>query len=371
MKIVQIAPIEEPVPPRTYGGTELVIHNLTEELVRRGHDVYLLASGDSYTYGTLVPMSDFALRIKYKDPRELEEKRQYYKYAYPANVVKTINAIQPDIVHNHYAWRMVLHSEFIESPMVSTIHGPAASFPEKSTYGLFEGHPYISISDNQRKALPRINWVKTIYNGIDVKAFTIGEKNKRNYFAFLGRTSPEKGLFELCTTIKKTNHRLKIAAKVDPVDADYFTHKIRPLIDGEQIEFIGEVGPVQKREFLAHAKALLLWLNWEEPFGLVVVEAMASGTPVMVNDRGAMAELIADRKTGYIVNSLQEMKKRLDEVGSIDPMTCHERVTRYFSKEKMTDDYLEVYGKIMEEYGLEKGESASVPASGHWNLTPL
>ncbi|MBI4136453.1 glycosyltransferase family 4 protein [Candidatus Roizmanbacteria bacterium] len=371
MKIVQIAPIEEPVPPRTYGGTELVIHNLTEELVRRGHDVYLLASGDSSTEGTLVPMTDFALRVKYANLQELDRKRQYYKYAYPADVIKTINTIRPDIIHNHYSWRILHYSNFMEAPMVSTLHGPLSSFSEERTYRQFENHPYVSISDSQRKSLPDINWVKTVYNGIDMNQFEIGDTNTRDYFAFLGRASPEKGLFEICTLIKKTNYRLKIAAKIDPVDVAYFYSKIQPLIDGKQIEFIGEINPQEKREFLKRAKALLLWLNWEEPFGLVVVEAMASGTPVIVNNRGSMSELIVDTKTGYLVKSRVHMLKRLHHVEQIDPEDCRKRVEDYFSKERMTDDYLTVYREVLGEPEYESDQQEYTFLPHHGNIAPV
>lgn len=168
----------------------------------------------------------------------------------------------------------------------------------------------------------------------------------RDYFAFLGRTSPEKGLKEIIHMIKKTKYKLKIAAKLDTSDMDYFNAEIKPHIDGKQIEFIGEIGPNEKNEFLGKAKALLLWLNWEEPFGLVVTEAMACGTPVIVNPRGSMPELIKSGQTGFLVNSLDEMQTSLDAVGKINPSDCRTHVEKNFSAQKMTSDYLKLAGRL-------------------------
>jgi len=344
MRIVQIAPLEEPVPPVGYGGTELVIYNLTEEMVKRGHEVYLLAAGDSKTSAHLVPIAPLSLRQAYP-PDQIEQWRNYLKIYYLAEVLKQIRDIQPDIVYNHQAWRMIPFAEFIDCPMYSTMHGPLSSNHERYTYAHFPKANYVSISNHQRLAMPELNWVKTIYNGIDLQRFPVGPADKRDYFAFLGRCSPEKGLKEIIQVIKKTNHKLKIAAKIDTVDKAYYTTEIKPYIDGKQIEFIGEIGPDQKSEFLSHAKALLLWLNWEEPFGLVVTEAMACGTPVIVNPRGAMPELIVSGKTGYLVKTLSEMQKRLDDVTKISHQDCRTHVEKHFSAPQMAKEYLALAGK--------------------------
>lgn len=351
MKYLLVAPIEEPVPPRKYGGTELVIYNLAEQLVEDGHEVTLLATGDSITSAELVEAIPMSLRRKYPSDEELEQWRAYYKFNYVPKILKTIEEVKPDIVHNHYSWRLLAFADFINVPIMTTSHGPITSLHEKETYRAHAKLPYVSISDNQRLACPEINWVGTVYNGIDVDAFEVGPAlEDREYFAFLGRTSPEKGLKEICEMIRRTDKKLKIAAKVDPVDVAYFEEEIEPLVDGEQIEFIGEIGHEEKVEFLKHAKALLLWLNWEEPFGLVVAEAMACGTPVIVNPRGSMPELLTP-EVGFLVGSLDEMKNCLNTVGTIDPKACVTHVKKHFSSESMARGYIELAEKLIHDVG--------------------
>lgn len=343
MRIILAAPIEEPVPPAKYGGTELVVYNLCQEMVNRGHEVFLLASGDSQTSAQLIPLAPISLRKAYKAP-EIDAYRNVYKIISIARCLKEVQNLQPDILFNHIGWRLAPFIQFINCPVYTTIHGPLDTVPERFTYEQYPLTSLISISDNQRLAMPQLNWEKTIYNGIDLNQFIAPSHNDRSYFAFLGRTSPEKGLKEICQMIKKTRHHLKIAAKVDSVDMPYFKKEVEPLIDGKQIEFIGEIGPDQKATFLQNAQGLLLWLNWEEPFGLVVVEAMASGTPVIVNRRGAMPELILDGQTGYLVNTLEEMKNSLDKVDLLRPENCRRHVLKHFSAQRMTSDYLALAG---------------------------
>lgn len=345
MRIVQIAPLEEPVPPRTYGGTELIVSNLVEEMTTLGHEVYLLGTGDSTTSGHLVPIVDQSLRLKYSST-EFAHWRNFLKIFHIPDILKQIKAIKPDIVHNHYAWRLVQFADFIDCPMYTTVHGDLSSPYEQYTFNRYKDENYISISDNQRKAMPDLNWVNTIYNGIQVDGFSLNKTKKRDYFAFLGRTSPEKGLKEICQMIKKTKYKLKIAAKVDAADSSYFNNEIKPLIDGTQIEFIGEVNHQQKGTFLKEAKGLLLWLNWEEPFGLVVIEAMACGTPVIVNPRGSMPEIIKSGKNGFLVKTIAEMQEKLDLVESINPQFCRTDVERRFSATRMAEEYLALAGKL-------------------------
>ncbi len=344
MRIVQIAPLEEPVPPAKYGGTELVVYNLVEEMTRLGHEVYLLGTGDSKVSANLIPIVPQSLRKAY-GPQEIDTWRNFLKFFHISTILKTIRELEPDIVHNHFAWRLIMFQEFIDCPMYTTVHGPISSIHERYGYSHHPHANYISISDNQRKAMPELNWVQTIYNGIDVQAFSLGAK-QREYFAFLGRTSPEKGLKEICHMIKKTSHRLKIAAKVDSVDQAYFNSEIKPLIDGTQIEFIGEVDHAGKVALLQGAKALLLWLNWEEPFGLVVPEANACGTPVIVNPRGSMPELITSGENGYLVTSLDEMQAHLDKVDQLDSHICRQVAETRFSATTMAKAYLKLAGRL-------------------------
>jgi glycosyltransferase involved in cell wall biosynthesis len=345
MRIVQVAPLEEPVPPAKYGGTELVVYNLCEEMTRMGHEVYLFAAGDSQTSATLIPIIPKSLRNSYSRD-QIDTWRDFLKIYHISTVLKLIKEINPDIVHNHYAWRLIQFSDFIDCPMYTTVHGPITSIHERFTYAHYPQANYISISNSQRLAMPELNWVKTIYNGIDTSLFDVAKRSERDYFAFLGRASPEKGLKEICTMIRQTKFKLKIAAKVDTVDEAYFTQEIKPLIDGKQIEFIGEIGPNEKNEFLRRAKGLLLWLNWEEPFGLVVAEAMACGTPVIANPRGSMPELIVDGVTGYLVNSLDEMRERLSQVSSLSPKTCRQHIEKNFSAHTMAQEYLSLAGRL-------------------------
>jgi glycosyltransferase involved in cell wall biosynthesis len=343
MRIVVAAPVEESVPPSKYGGTELVVANLCEGLVKRGHEVFLLASGDSQTSAQLIPIVPKSLRNTY-GPSEIDTWRPVIKIEQLAITLREVNRLEPDVVYNHQGWRLAPFLDFIHCPVFTTIHGALNTGSEQYIYHRYPQTPLISISNNQRRALPDLNWVKTVYNGIQMERFAGYLDTERTYFAFLGRTSPEKGLKEICQMIKKTDHQLKIAAKVDTVDRAYFESEIKPLIDGEQIEFIGEIDAEQKSEFLGHAKGLLLWLNWEEPFGLVVAEAMACGTPPIVNPRGSMPELIVNKQTGFLVKSMEEMQEQLDHVGEISPAACREHVQKNFSVEKMTQGYLQLAG---------------------------
>lgn len=355
MKILQVVPFEESVPPKKYGGIELVAYNLIEELVRRNHQVYLIASGDSNTSAELIPYGKKALRHLYKG-EELQNAREIYKFLYPLFVAEQINRIKPDVIHNHYAWRILATSKLYDAPIISTMHGQMDSYNEQVVYKKFSDQPLISISNNQREAMPNLNWIKTIYNGIDPLLYHVGKKSDRKYFAFLGRTSPEKGLSEICQMIKSTNNRLKIAAKIDPVDQEYFDKKVLPYIDGKQIEFLGEIGPEQKAKFLARAKALLLWLNWEEPFGLVVTEAMASGTPVIVNRRGSMQELVRHGKNGFLVDKIAEMREFLSQTDKISSQACHEIVEENFSTNAMTNQYEQILDQYAHEYRAKKSK---------------
>jgi glycosyltransferase involved in cell wall biosynthesis len=290
----------------------------------------------------VIPQS---LRSAYS-AEEIDEWRDFLKMYHISTVLKMIREINPDVVHNHLSWRLIQFADFIECPMYTTIHGPITSLHERYTY---QNHPqanYVSISDSQRLAMPELNWVKTIYNGIDISQFSIKGDAQREYFCFLGRTSPEKGLKEICKVIKSSGERLKIAAKIDSTDQRYFAEEIKPLIDGKQIEFLGEVDHASKLDLLQQAKGLLLWLNWEEPFGLAVVEAMACGTPVIVNPRGSMPELVEDGKTGFLVRSLEEMSARLNDVGSLLPADCRALVERKFSSRSMAQEYLKLAGRL-------------------------
>lgn len=345
MKIVQLAPLEETVPPQAYGGTELVVGNITEELVKRGHDVYLIGAGKCQTSANFVPVLNRTLRQLYPWPQQalLRERTKLLKLGEALVKIQNIN---PDIIHNHTNWRGVAFSKLLPHKMVTTCHDPLTDNLEIQLYKQSPDHNFISISNNQRKAIPELNWIGTVYNGIDPEKYSYGN-GMGDYFLFLGRTSPEKGLAEICQLIKQTSHKLKIAAKIDAADKDYFFGKVKPYIDGKQIEFLGEVGHREKNLLLSNAKALLLWLNWEEPFGLVVTEAMACGTPVIVNKRGSMPEIIDDSINGFLVDSLEDMKRRMDDVSQINREKCREKVIKHFSLQSMVTEYEKYYQKTL------------------------
>jgi len=339
MRIVQIAAIGEAVPPEKYGGIELVVSNITEGMVAKGHEVYLLAAGDSHTSANLKPLIPQSLH-KMHSGKDLKKWHSFYHLKAIADILDVIHELKPDVVHNHLTWQLIMFSRFIPCPMFTTVHGPIGAFYERTTYQSFPQSNYVSVSDSQRSALPELNWVKTIYNGIELDKYLFDKESQRDYFVFLGRMSPDKGISEIVQMIKKTNHRLKIAAKIDQVDQEYYESQVEPYIDGDQIEFLGEVDQHGKNELFRHAIALLQYLNWEEPFSLAAVESMACGVPVIVNPRGCMPELVVDGKTGCFFNTTDEMQQCLNKVLTIDRQTCREHVKTNFSAERMVDEYL-------------------------------
>ncbi len=347
MKIVHIAPPDDPVPPTKYGGTQLVVYNLCEEMIKMGHEVYLCASGDSQSSAKLIPIFEKSLREWLGD--QYAQLRHFYKIYGSVLAVKELQKIQPDVIINHNDWRYLFMSPLVECPVINLCHVLKQRPEDLETFKIFKDSNYVSISDNQRKEMPDLNWVKTIYNGIDVSRFAFGDK-KENYFVFLGRTTPDKGLGEICQMIRKTKYKLKIGAKIDKQDKvgyEYYKTQIEPYIDGEQIEFLGEIGHEEKNELVKKAKAMLLWLNWEEPFGLVVPEAYACGTPVIVNKRGSMPEIVEDGKTGFLVNSLDEMREKLGETEKIDAAYCRKYAEERFSKERMAREYVELVEELL------------------------
>jgi glycosyltransferase involved in cell wall biosynthesis len=344
MKIALLAPFEEPVPPKKYGGTELVAYNLAEELTKMGHDVTLFASGDSQTSAKLAKCTPAAVRTQREARNNLT--RIALNYQGLAVAIKLINEGKFDIVHNHIGWQALLFDNIIEAPIITTLHGTLADPTENQMYKSVKKSPFISISDSQRRHSKILNYVGTVYNGIDLDGFDYSTK-PGEYLAFLGRICHDKGPRYAIEIAKSTGHKLIIAAKVDPVDEKYFEQVIEPLIDGDQIQFIGEVDHPGKVELLKNAKALLSPLQWDEPFGLVNIEAMACGTPVIAINRGSMPEIIIDGETGYLCSNVDEMVDRVGQVDGISRATARKHVEDNFSSRLMAERYLAAYKELV------------------------
>ncbi len=355
MKIALVAPVEETVPPRKYGGIELVVAHLANGLVRQGHDVTLFASGDSHTDATLVPLVPQAVRTLTAGEGQ-DRIREAWKYVALAKLMRELDHGAFDIIHQHMGWRFSAFEQDMPAPVVQTLHGILTPSYIQFLFRNFRTNKYISISDAQRTPLPDLDYVGTVYNGIEVSSFPFVEQ-PADYLAFLGRMSPEKGPKEAILAARAANMRLKMAAKVDAVDRDYFEQEIQPLIDGTQVEFLGEVDAEQRNELLGHAKALLAPIQWDEPFGLYFVEAMATGTPVLSFGRGSVPEIVEDGVTGFFVEpaagveGMTELIRKLMDLsdGAYAAMrqASRRRVESAFSVERMVEGYLDAYARIL------------------------
>jgi glycosyltransferase involved in cell wall biosynthesis len=338
MRIAQVAPLAERVPPQLYGGTERVVAALTEELVRRGHEVTLFASGDSRTAGTLVPIVDRALRL---DPDVQDP------YAHTMLELGAVfdRAGDFDLIHSHLDYFTWPFARLTATPVVTTMHGRLDLPDLRPLVREYRWAPLVSISDSQRAPLAWANWVATVYNGIDLDPypFTAGHGD---YFAFIGRISPEKNLEGAITIARQTGIPLKIAAKVDPADQDYYEAEIAPLIDGAHVEYVGEIGEGEKCAFLGPAYALLFAVDWPEPFGLAMTEAMACGTPVLALRRGSVPEVVADGVTGFVRDTEEELVEVADRIPELDRRACRRRVEERFSTAAMTDGYEAAYREL-------------------------
>ncbi len=334
MKIAQVSPLTESVPPRQYGGIERIVSYLTEELVAQGHDVTLFASGDSVTSSTLVSPCKRALRLD-----SCQEPQVHHLIMFEEIYRR---AADFDIIHFHTDYQHFPMGRRLTVPHVTTHHG-RLDIPEMALLNReFHEIPVISISDSQREPLPYANWQGTAYNGLPLDLYRY-QSSPSDYLAFLGRISPEKGIDEAIDIARQTGRKLKIAAKVDAVDEQYFAEIIQPLLGQPGIEFIGEITDAQKQDFLGNAAALLFPINWPEPFGLVMTEAMACGTPVIAYNRGAVSEVMEHGVTGYIVDTMQEAIAAVSNLDAIDRQQCRQVFEQRFSSRRMTQDYLRLY----------------------------
>jgi glycosyltransferase involved in cell wall biosynthesis len=349
MRIAQVAPLWEQVPPPAYGGTELVVSLLTEELVKRGHDVTLFASGDSTTSAKLESVHPNALRLdtSVKDPN-------IYDMLNMSRVYENANMF--DIIHSHVGCVALPYTNLVKTPTVHTLHGIFTSDNEK-LFTHVRNQPFVSISNSQRDNSLGLNYVSTVYNGIAPNTYSFYHQPEHPpYLAFLGRMSPEKGAHLAIEIAKRSGWHLKMAGKVDGVDLEYFETKILPHIGGSQIEFLGEANHHQKSVLMGGAVATLFPITWKEPFGLVMIESMVTGTPVIAMSLGSAPEVIAHGVSGFLCQTVSECVDAIALAAQLDRRACREHVLMNFTAKRMADGYEAVYQKILGEKYSRNGQ---------------
>jgi glycosyltransferase involved in cell wall biosynthesis len=354
MKIAQIAPLWECVPPPAYGGIELVVSLLTDELVRRGHEVTLFASGDSTTLAQLESVHPRALRldssVKEYGIYEMLQLSQVYE-----------RASEFDVIHSHMGCAALPYTKLVKTPTLHTLHGIFTP-DNRKMFTHAKAQPYVSISDSQRDAELGLNCISTVYNGIDVDRHNFyPAPQEPPYLAFLGRMSPEKGPHHAIAIAKATGMTLKMAGKVDVVDVAYFESEVKPHIDGVQIQFQGEANHAQKNELMGNAIATLFPITWREPFGLVMVESLAAGTPVIAMRMGSTPEVIAP-SVGFLCETVEECIVAVKRVQHIDRAHCREYVRESFSVQSMTSGYEAAYQRLVQKKAAHNGYVRHNPA---------
>jgi glycosyltransferase involved in cell wall biosynthesis len=338
VKIAQVAPLYESVPPRAYGGTERVVSYLTEALVEMGHEVTLFASGDSVTSASLVSVVPGGLRLDPDKPDPL-----VWHTIMMDTVLKSARDF--DIIHFHTDVLQLPLARECPTACVSTAHGRLDIPDLKSLFSRFPKHPMVSISNSQRAPLPWLNWRATVHHGLPLGLYALHETSD-DYFAFVGRISPEKRADRAIEIAKACGKRLRIAAKVDAADREYFESTIEPLLDDPLVSFEGEIGDDAKNDFIGNALALLMPIDWPEPFGLVMIEAMACGTPVIAYANGSVPEIIDHGVTGFIVSNQQQAIEAARNIGQIDRRRCRQVFEQRFAARVMARRYLEVFHEL-------------------------
>jgi len=341
MRIAQVAPLIESVPPKNYGGTERIVHYLTEELVRCGHKVTLFASGDSVTSARLIAPCRRSLRLneRCKDPIARE-------VLLLDHVIEHANEF--DLIHFHTGYLQFPVCRYLPVPHVTTLHGRLDVPDLVPVFDRFRDAPVVSISDAQRQPLPHANWQATIYHGMPADLFQF-QSGSGNYLAFLGRISPEKGIERAIEIAKRVEMPLKIAAKVDRADRRYFKRAVEPLLNQSGLEWIGEISDQQKNEFLGNAYALLFPIDWPEPFGLVMIEAIACGTPVIAYKSGSVPEVMEDGVTGFVVTELDGAIEAVRRVPELDREACRKVFEKRFTATRMANDYINIYERLVRQ----------------------
>lgn len=340
LRIAQVAPLFESVPPRGYGGTERVVSYLTEALVEMGHEVTLFASGDSVTNADLVPVVERSLRTDPRHPDWLMWHTMLLDQVFE-------RADEFDVLHFHVDFLHYPLASRCATPSLTTLHGRLDLPDLQPLHRHFNSHPLVSISDSQRRPLPQARWLETVHHGLPPSLYNLCTEPE-DYLAFVGRISPEKRVDRAIEIAKATNTRLKIGAKVDRADEAYFEREIRPLLEHPLVEFIGEIDQAGKDDLIGGARALLFPIEWPEPFGLVMIEAMACGTPVVAWRRGSVPEVVDDGVTGFIVDNEQQAIEAVRNIHHIDRRRCRQTFESRFSSRQMATRYLEVYRILMQ-----------------------
>jgi glycosyltransferase involved in cell wall biosynthesis len=346
LRIAQVSPLYESVPPRLYGGTERVVSFLTEELVAQGHQVTLFASGDSVTTARLVAACDTALRLNADCVDQV------------ANHIAMLQLVQNeienfDVIHYHIDYLHYPSRRLNPFSHITTLHGRLNICDLQRLYALFEDMPVVSISHAQRKPRPELNWVGNVYHGLPSTLFKPNfEKGK--YLAFLGRVSPEKGIDRAIRIAIRSGIPLKIAAKIDKGDKHYFEQHIRNLLEHPLVEFLGEINENEKQEFLSNAIALLFPIDWPEPFGLVMIEAMACGTPVIAYRNGSVSEIIKHGRSGFIVENEEQAIKAIQNISLLERRECRMSFEERFSSDRMAKEYTNIYRQMIRLNGKRK-----------------
>jgi len=356
MKIAQVAPLIESVPPKLYGGTERVVSYLTEELVAQGHDVTLFASGDSITAANLEPCCERSLR---SDPNVLDPIPYYMMMI---DKVRRM-ASSFDVIHFHIDQFQFPLFRNIAHKTLTTLHGRQDLPDLQMLYRAFPEMGLVSISDSQRAPIPYAHFAGTVYHGLPANLYAPTFNPRGGYLAFIGRISPEKRLDRAIEIARAVGFPLKVAAKVDAVDVKYFEQVIKPLLQGDDVQFIGEIGDGDKAKFLGEASALLFPIDWPEPFGMVMIEAMACGTPILAFDHGSVREVIDEGVTGFIVNDVQSAISVLPSVLSLDRGRVRQQFNERFTAESMAQGYVDLYARAFTSTGrllAARGDDAAV-----------
>ncbi len=346
VKIGQVSPLYESVPPTEYGGTERVVSFLTEELVREGHDVTLFASADSSTSARLVPMCERSLR---RDTSCIDPIARHLV------MLERISrmAADFDILHYHVDYLHFPFSRRLDVPHVTTLHGQLDFADLQPLYDEFSEMPVVSISDVQRAPLPRANWIGTVYHGLPPTLYPATQRADEagEYLLFLGRVSREKRADRAVEIAQRAGYPLKVAAKIDRADKAYYEREIAHLFESPAVEFLGEVGENLKGPLLAGARALLFPIDWREPFGLVMIEAMACGTPVVAWDNGSVREIISDGVTGFIVDNLDDAVAAVRRLPELCRRRIRQEFERRFTARRMAQEYVDIYRRLIDEHG--------------------